>query len=228
MLAMQSSHNNTSSYLITYKHSKQTMPIYQYQNQTMSNFPLSIEFASNKAHPSFRLLHSTMDISWEASLQEYRQEAEQEQHPLRMRVKRLLSTRCPQKTDMVSSYCQECNDDEYPTTSTMKEEEVEDCQSTLFGSSDFDTPSGYSSQPLQCIPISPSTPSHWPTLEEVSGDTNTDDVLPIPTPTPISHKVLLQKKESTMYNERGLDDFVVKLRHREPDRRRVVRIARCA
>ena len=75
----------------------------------------------------------------------------------------------------------------------------------------------------------PSTPSHWPTLEEVSGDTNTDDVLPIPTPTPISHKVLLQKKESTMYNERGLDDFVVKLRYREPDRRRgVVRIARCA
>jgi len=208
------------------------MPIYQSQNQTMSNkLPISIEFANNIAHPSFRLLHSTMNISWEESLEAYRQEAEQEQHPLRMRVKRILSTRHPQKTDVVSSYCQECNDDnEYPTTSTMKEEEVEDCQSTLFGSSDFDTPSGYSSQPLQCVHISTSTPSHWPTLEEVSGDTNnTDDVLPIPTPKPIRYKVLLQKKESTMYNERGLDDFVVKLRHRELDhRRRVVRIARCA
>ena len=194
----------------------------------MSNkLPISIEFASNKAHPSFRLLHSTMDISWEESLETYRQEAEQEQHPLRMRVKRLLSTRRPQKTDMVSSYCQECNDDDVSSTPTMKEEDEEDCQSTLFGSSDFDTPSGYSSQPLQCVPIS--TPSHWPTLEEVSGDTNTDDILPIPTPTPISHKVLLQKKESTMYNERGLDDFVVKLRYRELDHRRgVVRIARCA
>ena len=204
------------------------MPIYQYQNQTMSDFPTCIEFASNKAHPSFRLLHSTMDISWEESLEAYRQEAEHEQHPLRMRVKRLLSTRRPQKTDMVSSYCQECNDDdEYPTTSTMKEEGEEDCQSTLFGSSDFDTPSGYNSQPLQCVPIS--TPAHWPTLEEVRGDPNTNDILPIPTPTPISHNVLLQKKESTMYNERGLDDFVVKLRCREPDRRRrVVRIARCA
>jgi len=203
------------------------MPIYQYHNQTMSDFPSSIEFANNKAHPSFRLLHSTMYISWEESLEAYRQEAEQEQHPLRMRVKRLLSTRRPQKTDMVSSYCQECNDDdEYPTTPMEKQDEKEDYQSTLFGSSDFNTPSGYSSQPLQCVPIS--TPSHWPTLEEVSGDTNTNDVLPIPTPTPISHKVLLQKKESTMYNEQGLDDFVVKLRYREPDRRRVVRIARCA
>jgi len=168
-----------------------------------------------------------MDISWEESLEAYRQEAEQEQHPLRMRVKRLLSTRRPHKTDMVSSYCKECNDDdEYPTY-TEKQDEEEDCQSTLFGSSDFDTPSGYSSQPLQCVPIS--TPAHWPTLEEVSGDTNTDDVLPIPTPTPIRHKVLLQKKESTMYNERGLDDFVVKLRCREPGHhRRVVRFARCA
>ena len=205
------------------------MPIYQYQNQ-MSTLPTSIEFANNKAHPSFRLLHSTMDISWEESLEAYRHEAEQEQHPLRMRVKRLLSTRRPQKTDVVSSYCQECNDDDESPTPTMKEknDDEEDCQSTLFGSSDFDTPCGYSSQPLQCVPIS--TPSHWPTLEEVSGDTNnTDDILPIPTPTPIRHKVLLQKKESTMYNERGLDDFVVKLRCREPDRRRrVVRIARCA
>ena len=200
------------------------MPIYQ----IMSNFPTSIEFAGNKAHPSFRLLHSTMDISWEESLQEYRQEAEQEQHPLRMRVKRLLSTR-RQKTDMVSSYCQECNDDdEYPTP-TEKQDEEEDCQSTLFGSSDFDTPSGYNSPTLQCVPISVSTPYHWPTLEEVSGDTNTNDVLPIPTPTPISHKVFLQKKESTMYNEQGLDDFVVKLRYRELARHpRVVRTARCA
>ena len=221
----------------------------------MSNIPITyIEFNSSEA-PSIRLLYSDIDISWKQALFVYRTQEEAEREELfnlklQARVRRLLMKRQNQKTDRASSYCQETtaiatatNESSIPhrraqqdrqhraslcfavtdqrreqvvRPMTMKKEE--NCQLTLFDSSDFDTPSGYRV----------STPTHWPTLDEVAV---VDDVLPAPPATPISHKLLLHKEESSIYNERGLDDFVFKLRHHQTDGRRVVHrthTARCA
>jgi len=226
----------------------------------MSNIPITyIEFNSSEA-PSIRLLYSDIDISWKQALFVYRMQEEAEAEELfnmklQARVRRLLMKR-QKKTgngdsDIASSsYCQETtatNESSMPRQRTqtqarqhraslcfaatdqrreqavrpmkMKLEKEEDCQSnTLFDSSDFDTPSGYRV----------STPTHWHTLDEVAV---VDDVLPAPPATPISHKLLLHKEESSIYNERGLDDFVFKLRHHQTDGRRVVHrthTARCA
>ena len=221
----------------------------------MSNIPITyIEFDSSDA-PSIRLLYSDIDISWKQALLVYQMEEEAEREELfniklQARVRRLLMKR--QKTNRASSsYCQEttatatnessiqhCRAQQdrqcraslcFAATDQRREQVVrpmkmkvdkeEDCQSnTLFDSSDFDTPSGYRV----------STPTHWPTLDEV---VVVNEVLPIPTATPISHKLLLHKEESSIYNERGLDDFVFKLRHHQTDGRRVVHrthTARCA
>jgi len=216
----------------------------------MSNIPITyIEFDScNGNTPSIRLLYSDIDISWKQALLVYRKEEEEAEREelfnlkLQARVKRLLMKR-QKKTgdsDMAmasSSYCQETtvtaiNESSiraslcFAVTDQRREQimpmkmkvEEQDCQSTLFDSSDFDTPSGYRV----------STPTHWPTLDEVAV---VDDVLPAPPATPISHKLLLHKEESSIYNERGLDDFVFKLRHHQTDGRRVVHrthTARCA
>jgi len=226
----------------------------------MSNIPITyIEFASCDT-PSIRLLYSDIDISWKQALLVYRKEEEEAEREelfnlkLQARVKRLLMKRQKKTGDMASSsYCQETtatatatNESSIPHRRAqredrqhraslcfavtdqrreqvvmpmkMKVEKEEDCQSTLFDSSDFDTPSGYRV----------STPTHWPTLDEVAV---VDDVLPAPPATPISHKLLLHKEESSIYNERGLDDFVFKLRHHQTDGRRVVHrthTARCA
>jgi len=225
----------------------------------MSNFPITyIEFASSEA-PSIRLLYSDIDVSWKQALLVYRMQEEAEAEELfnmklQARVRRLLIKRRQKTTgdsDRTSrSYCQETTATATNESSTQRRRaqqdrqhraslcfavtdqrreqvvrpmkmkvEEEDCQSTLFDSSDFDTPSGYRV----------STPTHWPTLDEVAV---VDDVLPAPTATPISHKLLLHKEESSIYNERGLDDFVFKLRHHQTDgHRRVVHrthTARCA
>ena len=217
----------------------------------MSNFPITyIEFASSEA-PSIRLLYSDIDISWKQALLVYRMQEEVEAEELfnmklQARVRRLLMKRRQKTGDSdvaSSSYCQETtatatatNESSIPhsrarqdrqhraslcfavITDQRREQVREDCQSNTLFSSDFDTPSGYRV----------STPTHWPTLDEVAV---VDDVLPAPPATPISHKLLLHKEESSIYNERGLDDFVFKLRHHQSDGRRVVHrthTARCA
>lgn len=219
----------------------------------MSNIPITyIEFASCET-PSIRLLYSDIDISWKQALLVYRKEEEEAEKEelfnmkLQARVRRLLMKRRQKTGDSdvaSSSYCQETtatatatNESSIPhsrtrqdrqhraslcfaVTDQRREQVREDCQSNtlLFDSSDFDTPSGYRV----------STPTHWPTLDEVAV---VDDVLPAPPATPISHKLLLHKEESSIYNERGLDDFVFKLRQHQTDGRRVVHrthTARCA
>lgn len=217
----------------------------------MSNIPITyIEFASCET-PSIRLLYSDIDISWKQALLVYRKEEEEAEKEelfnmkLQARVRRLLMKRRQKTGDSdvaSSSYCQETtaiatNESSIPhsrtrqdrqhraslcfaVTDQRREQVREDCQSNtlLFDSSDFDTPSGYRV----------STPTNWPTLDEVAV---VDDVLPAPPATPISHKLLLHKEESSIYNERGLDDFVFKLRQHQTDGRRVVHrthTARCA
>jgi len=66
----------------------------------MSSIPDTIEFVTTAPLSSFRLLHSTKDTEWKSSLQKYRDEVETE-HPLQIRLKRLLSSRLP------SSKCQQ-------------------------------------------------------------------------------------------------------------------------
>ena len=60
----------------------------------MTSIPTNIEFVTTTPLSSFRFLHSTKDTEWQSSLQKYRDEVESE-HPLQIRLKRLLSCRLP-------------------------------------------------------------------------------------------------------------------------------------
>lgn len=81
----------------------------------MSNIPATIEFVTTAPLSSFSLLHSTKDTEWKSSLQKYRDEVESE-HPLQIRLKRLLSSRLP------SSKCQQ--DHNQSSTPIQEGEEV--------------------------------------------------------------------------------------------------------
>jgi len=81
----------------------------------MSSVPDTIEFVTTAPLSSFRLLHSTKDTEWKSSLQKYRDEVESE-HPLQIRLKRLLSSRLP------SSKCQQ--DHNQSSTPMQEDEEV--------------------------------------------------------------------------------------------------------
>lgn len=83
----------------------------------MSSVPHTIEFVTTAPLSSFRLLHSTKDTEWKLSLQKYRDEVESE-HPLQIRLKRLLSSRLP------SSKCQQ--DHNQSSTPIQEGEEVRD------------------------------------------------------------------------------------------------------
>ena len=89
--------------------------ILQLQNRIMSIVPDTIEFVTTAPLSSFRLLHSTKDTEWKSSLQKYRDEVETE-HPLQIRLKRLLSSRLP------SSKCQ--RDHNQSSTPMQEDEEV--------------------------------------------------------------------------------------------------------
>ena len=88
--------------------------MYSYiQNRIMSSIPTTIEFVTTAPLSSFRLLHSTKDTEWKSSLQKYRDEVESE-HPLQIRLKRLLSCRLP------SSKCRQ----DQSSTPIQEDEEV--------------------------------------------------------------------------------------------------------